>query len=312
MNAASTRERLRGVATLVKTPFDEDGRLDEASYRRQVAHVVGAGTVMLIPGMLGSETFSLSAAQRRRCIEICLEEAGGVPVCPAVGAEGVNDTVAGAREAERIGAHAVAVIPPAWIKKESSAVACIESVAAAVDIPVMFHSMYGYGAGIFRTEAMARIVRSHENARYVKVEGTHWVRQAAALHAEIGDLLFGLMSGPNYVMCAQAGCTMFMSAGDLLEVVIAIFHAIECGDLTEARRIDGLYRNIAALKTYFVGELTNKVIMQRRGLFASSRLGSPQMWDGAAALEPREEEELTEALRTLLPFFKIAPPSPPA
>ena len=33
---------------------------------------------------------------------------------------------------------------------------------------------------------------------------------------------------------------------------------------------------------------------------------------GVQALEPCEEEELTEALRPLLPFYKTLPPVPPA
>ena len=45
----------RGVATLLKTPFKDENRLDEVSYRLQVRHVIDAGTVLLIPGMQGSE-----------------------------------------------------------------------------------------------------------------------------------------------------------------------------------------------------------------------------------------------------------------
>ena len=38
----------RGVATLLKTPFKDENRLDEVSYRLQVRHVIDAGTVLLL------------------------------------------------------------------------------------------------------------------------------------------------------------------------------------------------------------------------------------------------------------------------
>ena len=89
----------RGVATLLKTPFKAENRLDEESYRRQVRHVIDAGTVLLIPGMIGSETYCLPPEDRERCIRISLEESNGrVPVCAAVCGIGVYDV---ARSAAR-------------------------------------------------------------------------------------------------------------------------------------------------------------------------------------------------------------------
>ena len=89
----------RGVATLLKTPFKAENRLDEASYRRQVRHVIDAGTVLLIPGMIGSETYCLPPEDRERCIRISLEESNGrVPVCAAVCGIGVYDVARSAVE----------------------------------------------------------------------------------------------------------------------------------------------------------------------------------------------------------------------
>ena len=89
----------RGVATLLKTPFKAENRLDEESYRRQVRHVIDAGTILLIPGMIGSETYCLPSEDRERCIRISLEESNGrVPVCAAVCGIGVYDVARSAVE----------------------------------------------------------------------------------------------------------------------------------------------------------------------------------------------------------------------
>ena len=305
---------LRGVATLLKTPFDADGQLDEESYARQVRHVIEAGTVLLIPGMQGSETYCLPPAGRRRCIEISLSHAHQrVPVCAAVGGLSVAEVVEAAASAEAMGANMIAVIPPTWVKNEDDVTDCIGQVAGAVSVPVMFHSIFGHQAAIvFSTTGIAAIVRKWPNVRWVKIEGPKWISQAVAVKAEIGDLLAGMMSGPEFVMCYQAGCSLFMVAADLIEPVVAIFEALEGGDLAEARRIEALLRNVVAVKGYCGGEIGNKTIMARRGIFSRSGLGRPQMTVGPRTLTTWEEEELTEALRPLLPFFKTAPPVPPA
>ncbi len=93
----------RGVATLLKTPFKPENRLDEESYQRQVRYVIDAGTVLLIPGMIGSETYCLPLADRERCIEVFLEESSGrVPVCAAVCGVGVYDVAKAAARAQEM------------------------------------------------------------------------------------------------------------------------------------------------------------------------------------------------------------------
>ena len=304
---------LRGVATLLKTPFDADGQLDEESYVRQVRHVIGAGTVLLIPGMQGSETYCLSPDARRTCIEISLRIAcQRVPVCAAVGGLSVTEVVEAALAAEEMGAAMVAVIPSPWVGDEDEVIDYIGKVASAVSTPVMFHSIFGLQAAIvFSTNGIAKIIRQWPNACWVKIEGPKWVSQAVAVKAEVGDLLAGMMSGPEFVMCYQAGCSLFMAAADLIEPVVAIFDAFERRQPDQARAVEVLLRNVVSVKGYCGGEIGNKTIMTRRGIFARSRLGRPQMTVGPRSLTAWEEE-LTEALRPLLPFFKTALPVPPA
>ena len=151
----------RGVATLLKTPFKSENRLDEASYRRQVRHVIDAGTVLLIPGMIGSETYCLPPEDRERCIQISLEESNGrVPVCAAVCGIGVYDVARSAARAQEMGADMIAVIPPPWIAREDDAAQCLAQVAGSVELPVMIHSSFsGSGQMVFSAGAVDRLVR---------------------------------------------------------------------------------------------------------------------------------------------------------
>ena len=302
--------QIKGVATLLKTPFDNDSRLDEYSYRRQVRHVIDAGTVLLIPGMLGCETYCLSPAERETCIEISLEEANGrIPVCAAVGGIGIHEIVNAAQQAERIGADMIAVIPPPWVGRESEAARCLMTVAESVQLPVMLHTIYGGPSNkVFGVGTLAGIVQSHPNVRYMKIEGPRWVRQLRVMQAEVGNVLLGMMAGPNFVMSYRAGCTLFMTAADLVEPVVAIFEALRSGDEILAEQIESEMLGVICFKSYIGGECTNKAILKRRGIFSDSRLGEPSFFDAPASLSADEEEQLLKTLAPLMQYFKQNPP----
>ena len=302
--------QIKGVATLLKTPFDNDSRLDESSYRRQVRHVIDAGTVLLIPGMLGCETYCLSPAEREKCIAISLEEANGrIPVCAAVGGVGIHEVVNAAQQADKIGADMVAVIPPPWVARESQAAQCLMTVAESVQLPVMVHTIYGGPSNkVFGVGTLVGMVQSHPNIRYMKIEGPRWVRQIKAMQAEVGDILLGMMAGPNFVMSYRAGCTLFMTAGDVIEPVIAIFEALRSGDEILAEQIESKMLGVICFKSYIGGENTNKAILKRRGIFSNSRLGKPSLFDSPDSLCADEEEQLLKALAPLMQYFKQCPP----
>ncbi len=303
--------KLKGVATLLKTPFDNDSRLDEYSYRRQVRHVIDAGTVLLVPGMLGCETYCLSPAEREKCLEISLEEAKGrIAVCAAVGGVGVNEVSNAAQRAAKIGADMIAIIPPPWVLRESEAAQCLMTVAESVQLPVMVHTIYGGPSNkVFGVDTLGSLVQSHPNIRYLKVEGPHWVRQLRTMQTEVGSILLGMMAGPNFVMSYRAGCTLFMTAADVVEPVIAIFEALRSDDEILAEQIERKMLGVIYLKSYIGGECTNKEILKRRGIFSYSNLGKPSFFDAPDSLSTDEEEQLLKALAPLMQYFNKCPPN---
>ena len=74
------------------------------SFARQVQYVVDVGACLTIPGMHGAETYSLSDAERARCLEITMDICGDrVPVCATVVGLSLRDAIAAARRAEEMG-----------------------------------------------------------------------------------------------------------------------------------------------------------------------------------------------------------------
>ena len=299
----------RGVATLLKTPFKPENRLDEESYRRQVRHVVDSGSVLLIPGMLGSETYCLSPGDRESCIQISLEEANGsVAVCAAVCGFGIYDVAEAAVRAQEMGADMIAVIPPAWITSEPDAVQCLAQVARSVELPVMIHSAFGGSAGkIFSSDSVDRLVRDVSNIRYVKVEGPRIRQQAKEIEEKCGDVVVRMMSAPYFSEVYHAGCGLLMIGAHVIEPLVALFDALEGNDSAAAERIEADLAPYYGVEAYVVGEICNKTVMQWRGIFTDARRGSPQLFDAPTALLPEEVPMLARSLEPLMKYFEKFP-----
>jgi dihydrodipicolinate synthase/N-acetylneuraminate lyase len=133
-----------GVLPALITPFTTDGSaVDEAALRTVVARAVASGAGGLVSTGSTGEVTTLTAGERRRVLEVVVDEAGGrVPVVAGTTALTTADTIALSVHAERAGATAVMVMPPfygapAW----RETVAHFAAVADRVSIPSMYYHM---------------------------------------------------------------------------------------------------------------------------------------------------------------------------
>jgi 4-hydroxy-tetrahydrodipicolinate synthase len=79
--------RTAGVFAVSITPFDIEGRVDEAAFRRHLQRMVAAGVGVYVGGGGSGEGFVLTAAERRRILEIAAEELSGKVSFRAMGVE---------------------------------------------------------------------------------------------------------------------------------------------------------------------------------------------------------------------------------
>jgi 4-hydroxy-tetrahydrodipicolinate synthase len=69
------------------TPFDADGRIDEAGFRNHLRRIAAAGIGVYVGGGGSGEGFVLSAAEHRRILELAAEELRGEVPLRAMGVE---------------------------------------------------------------------------------------------------------------------------------------------------------------------------------------------------------------------------------
>jgi len=104
-----------GVNPALVTPFTRDDTIDEEALRRLVQfvrpHVDG-----IVPGGTTGEFVNMSHAERRRLLEICVQEVGHeIPVIAGTGAASTREAIELARDAQEAGATACLVVTPYYL-----------------------------------------------------------------------------------------------------------------------------------------------------------------------------------------------------
>ncbi|MGH2435606.1 MAG: dihydrodipicolinate synthase family protein, partial [bacterium] len=150
-----------GVYSVLPTPFETNGDLDEASLRRIVALFLNAGVNGLTVLGVTSEVAKLDEEERARVLDIVVEEVNGrVPVIAGTTAEGTRTCVTYSRRAREAGASAVMVSPPRMAKVNSDAVVRhYHTLSAAVDLDIVVQDYPPLSGYAMEPWLLARIAR---------------------------------------------------------------------------------------------------------------------------------------------------------
>jgi len=162
--------QLYGVYVVNCTAFDADGLVDEAAFRRHVRFLLDEGGVHgLIPAGSTGEFAALTEAERKKAVEMTIDEAAGkVPVVAGAAAVSTRDTIMYARHAQEAGADAVMIVPPYYCHPtERELYEHYRSVAESIDIPLMLYNNPWTSGVDMRPPLIARLAEI-ENISYIK------------------------------------------------------------------------------------------------------------------------------------------------
>ncbi|MDP7666537.1 MAG: dihydrodipicolinate synthase family protein, partial [Rhodospirillales bacterium] len=125
------------------TPFDADGNIDEAAFRRNVELCIGYGVTALLANGCTGEFWAQTNEERKRVVEICVDAAGGrLPVVAGTGAIRTPEVIELSEHAKGAGCAGVMILPPFFVKPSTSdIVAHYQAVSDAVDIPIMLYNI---------------------------------------------------------------------------------------------------------------------------------------------------------------------------
>lgn len=126
------------------TPFTDDGRsVDEERFRRLIGHLIDLGVTGLVPCGTTGEFQNLSEQERKRAVEVAVDEANHrVPVIAGSGASGTDLAIEKARHAKDVGADAAIVVTPYYHKPTNRGLyEHFRKIAEAVDIPIVVYNI---------------------------------------------------------------------------------------------------------------------------------------------------------------------------
>jgi len=244
---------VKGVYTLLMTPFTKDFCLDEAGLRRLVRLQVEGGVHGLAPLGVTGENSSLTEAEVTRMVEITVEEAAGkVKVAPDTCSNNLEQTIDRARRFAKIGADYVVVFAPYLVlPNQAGLVDFYRRVADACPVPILIHNAPERVGVNVDPKTYAKLV-DHGNIAGTKDGKKELDHLAKLLHLARGKN-FEVFTGKDttaYPLMAFGGSGMFSVTANVLPKVMRELtdHSL-AGRHEEARAIHyAFYDLFAALR----------------------------------------------------------------
>ncbi len=160
----------KGSIPALVTPFTDAGQVDEASFAAHVEWQIKEGSSGLVPVGTTGESPTLSHAEHKRVVELCIEAAAKrVPVMAGAGSNNTREAVELAQHAEKAGADAVLVVTPYYNKPtQKGLIAHFSAIAEAVRLPIYIYNIPGRSVVDMTPETMGALAKAHSNIVGVK------------------------------------------------------------------------------------------------------------------------------------------------
>ncbi|MCB1487624.1 MAG: dihydrodipicolinate synthase family protein, partial [Bauldia sp.] len=132
----------KGSITALVTPV-RDGSFDEEAFRSFVNWQIDEGIHGLVPVGTTGESPTLTHAEHKRVVEVCVEEAAGrVPVIAGAGSNNTAEAIELAEHAEKAGADAVLVVTPYYNKPSQEGLyQHYKAINDAIGIPIIIYNI---------------------------------------------------------------------------------------------------------------------------------------------------------------------------
>lgn len=267
---------LRGIITVLNTPFSEDDAVDLSSLRKNVRHAIQSGVVGFLVPAMASEVDKLSSEERQRIVEAVLaENKGQVAVIGGASAPTAEERKAMTRALIELGCDGVlASIPFQDELQYERDVRELDALGPGF-LMLQDWDFQSYGLSV---SLIARLFEEVESFRCLKVE----VVPAGVKYSEVLAVTEGRLhvSGGWAVMqiieALDRGVHAFMPTG-MHELYTRIYDLYRSGRREQAR---ALFENLLPVLAFANQHLDISIhffkrLLHRQGIYATSRVRGP-------------------------------------
>ncbi|MAW87146.1 MAG: 4-hydroxy-tetrahydrodipicolinate synthase [Phyllobacteriaceae bacterium] len=160
----------KGSFPALVTPFTATGAVDEKAFLDLVEWQIAEGSNGLVPVGTTGESPTLSHAEHRRVVELCVQTAAGrVPVIAGAGSNNTREAIGLVEHAEEVGASAVLVVTPYYNKPDQRGLyEHFAAVARATSLPIIIYNIPPRSVIDMTPETMGRLAHDFKNIAGVK------------------------------------------------------------------------------------------------------------------------------------------------
>jgi len=292
-------ESLRGSFPSLITPFNEDESIDEESLRNQIDFIIDEGAHGICVNALLGEGFKCTDEERRRILEIAVDQVKGkgIPIVNGVQGNSARACIELAEHSRKLGVEALMIPPPFYYKPSLKNIYDFyKMISDAVDIPIMVQDappLVGISIGLDMTK---KLVDEIKNVKYLKIElskpGPDISVYMETLQGKC-PLIWGY-AGAHYVEAYIRGCIGVIGTPEVPKVMYNVHNYLAAGNLEKARELHNKYFQFFMYNICngFHSQAVSKKVLYWKGVIKSDKVREP-----AQPLDEIHEEELKSILR---------------
>jgi len=249
-------EDLKGVIPPIITPVDDQENVDEKGLRAVIEHVLAGGVHGVFVMGSNGEFYAMDEENQRRAVAITVDAVGGrVPVYAGIGAITTKAAIRAAQSFEELGADALTVLTPMFIKpNEEEMYGHFAAIAASTALPILIYNNPGKTTNNISVKLLERLARI-DNIVGIKNTSMDFAQTVEYLRVTREIPNFKVLSGIDYYIYATlayggSGCVAG-TANVAPALVTEIYEKFMAGD--HAGALKAQMRLIPLRNTYDYG-----------------------------------------------------------
>ena len=245
--AASFNEKVQfasmfsGSIPALVTPF-KNGQFDRDAFANLIERQILAGSSALVPCGTTGESATLSHAEHRTVVEMCIDvSAGRVPVIAGAGSNATHEAIELVAHAKQVGADAALVICPYYNKPDQAGLeAHFKAINDAVSLPIVLYNVPARTACDLLPETVANLAKL---PNIIGIKDATGDLGRVSLQARLTETeQFIQLSGDDpsalgHRAMGGTGC-ISVTANVMPELCAQMHGAYSAGDLAAAQRIE--------------------------------------------------------------------------
>jgi 4-hydroxy-tetrahydrodipicolinate synthase len=269
-----------GVLPVLTVPFNSDGSIDLDSIPRLIEHCITSKADGVVIFGLASELYKLNDSERLVILKKVIASVNSrVPVIVGTEHSGTQAAVARSVEAENLGASALMLYPPTFVKPdEANVFSYFKAVGSAVSIPVIIQDAPAWTGVPLPVSLLSRIIKEQSNVNHIKLESPPIGDKAKLLRAEGFQIISGF-GGIHLMEELTSGIDGLMPGCSLPGLFVEIHSLFQAGEVRNART---LYELILPLLTFQLTSLDTfieiqKLLLKQMKIFSTSYCREPHI-----------------------------------